>query len=214
MRTIVGVFPSRDEADHVAHDLNTVGIPPEEVTIATGAKSDAGEWSHRNIAAVAGSGFGWLLAGLIPRVTAGNRRTAVRFGAMVGGGLGIVVGLIAIAAESGRAIVIGHEIVTVLGGLLIGVIGGGIVAWMYNAGVSHEVVPLSEEALREHGVVVAAHVDEPAEEKVLRVMNQHGAKQLRTEADAWAASGSTADHSDEEPYPSDSSVRSRSFPEE
>jgi uncharacterized membrane protein len=214
MRTVVGVFPSRAAAYNVARDLTAVGIPQEEVIVTAGEKSNLREWSEGNIAAGASSGYGWFWAALIPKLAAANRRTAIRLGALFGGSIGIVVGLIAIAAESGRAIVIGHEIVTVLGGLVIGAIGGGIVAGVYNAGVSHEMVPLSEEALRERGVVVAAHVDEPAEEKVLRVMNQHGARQLRAESDAWAASGSAADHSEEELYPSDSSVRKHPFPEE
>jgi hypothetical protein len=57
MRTVVAVFPSREEAEHVAQHLEALGIPIEEVSI-PGADADRhdkkeGEWSRRNIAAAA-----------------------------------------------------------------------------------------------------------------------------------------------------------------
>jgi len=39
MRTVVAVFPSREEAEHVAQHLEALGIPNEEVSIA-GADAD------------------------------------------------------------------------------------------------------------------------------------------------------------------------------
>jgi hypothetical protein len=75
-------------------------------------------------------------------------------------------------------------------------------------GVSHEKLALAVEAKKEHGVVVAAHVIELREPEAVKVMNEHGAKSLRADADAWMASGWAGAHPAEEPYPSDSEYRS------
>jgi hypothetical protein len=80
MRTVAAVFPSREAAEHAARHLEALGIPNEEVSIA-GADADRhdrknGEWTQRNIAATAASGWGWLLAGLIPLIAERTRTGA------------------------------------------------------------------------------------------------------------------------------------------
>jgi hypothetical protein len=208
MRTLVGVFPSRAEADRVARDLNALGIPADDVSIADGSGGDRREWSQRNIAAVGGLSFGWFLAALIPLVAERSRAAATVFGAMAGGSAGVLAGLAALAIRGGVPIGAETPVVMVLVALVIGAAFGGVIAGLYNMGVSHEDVPLVKEAVREHGVVVAAHVDAPRAPEALLVMEEHGARNLRADADAWRASGWAGVHSVEEPYPSDSSVRS------
>ncbi len=80
MRTVAAVFPSRAEAEHVAKHLEALGIANEEVSIA-GDDADrhdrkAGEWTRRNIAATAASGWGWFLAGLIPLIAERTKTAA------------------------------------------------------------------------------------------------------------------------------------------
>jgi hypothetical protein len=207
MRTMVGVFPSREEADRVAHDLNALGIPADDVSIADGTGGDRREWSHRNIAACTGASYGWFVAGLIPLVAERSRAAATGIGASVGGLAGVLAGLAALAIR-GAPIVAGSQVATVVAALAIGAGFGAAIAELYSMGVSHEDVPLDNEAVREHGVVVAAHVDLPRAPKALWVMNEHGARNLRADADAWSASGWTGAQWIEEPYPSDSSFRS------
>lgn len=208
MRTVVGVFPSMTEANLVAHDLNAIGIPADEVSIADGASASSHEWSQRNVAAMGGAAFGWFLAALIPVVAERGRSAATGFGASVGAVAGLVAGMAALAVRAGEPIIAGSAIVTVLVALAIGATAGGLIAGMYSLGVSHEGIPLSDEAVREHGVVVAAHVFEAREPDALRIMKEHGARKARGGNDAWSASGWTGAHGIEKPYPSDSSVRS------
>jgi uncharacterized membrane protein len=202
MRTVVGVFPSQQEADRVARDLNALGIPADDVSIADGTGRNRREWSQRNIAACTGASCGWLIAGLIPLIAERSRAAATGIGAAIGGLAGVIAGVIALAVHSG-----GNPFATVFAAVAVGAAFGAVIAAVYNAGVSHEDIPLDNEALREHGVVVAAHVDEPRAPKAVLVMNEHGARNLRDGADAWGASGWTGSHRAEEPYPSDSSVR-------
>jgi len=120
MRTVVGVFPSRVEANGVARDLEAMGIPNEEVLIVDGTDARAekeGEWTRRNISAAAASGFGWFLAGLVPLIAERTYAAAARVGALIGGGAGTLIALMAVALRSGTPMGATTAIITVLGAL-------------------------------------------------------------------------------------------------
>jgi len=209
MRTVVGVFPSRAAADSVARELNTVGIPFDEVAIAEATSKDhEKEWSRRNISAAAGSGFGWFLAGLIPQVAERSRAGAEIFGFSVGGAAGLAAGLAFTALQSSTTGLPPHTLAGAVIGLLIGGAAGGSAATLYNMGVSHERLALAREAQLDHGVVVSVHVEPAREMETLKIMNSHGAIKTDADADAWAATHWIGPHHREEPYPSDSTYRS------
>jgi len=208
MRTVVGVFPSRDEADAVLHDLNAIGIPPDEVAIGEpGATDHEKEWSRRNISAAAASAWGWIFALMIPEISERNLAGATVFGAEVGAAGGMLAGAVFSAIRAASTGGPSHPVISAVTGLVIGGFAGALAAAYYNMGVSHERLALCTEAEQEHGFVVAAHVIEAREPDALRIMNDHGAKKARGDADAWLASGWTGAHPAEEPYPSDSEHR-------
>ena len=215
MRTVVAVLPSIAEAEQVAHDLRAIGIPNEEVSIAGGAEekdrqkcAKEGAWSRRNIAAAAASGFGWFIAGLIPLIAERTRAGASLVGAALGGSAGLIMGLLAFTLRGGASLPVASAIATILIPPVVGAVGAAFIARLYNTGVSHESDALCAEAIREHGVVVAAHVDESREPEAVQVLNAHGARNAHAAADAWLASGWIGKHTRDEPYPSDSSFRS------
>jgi len=205
MRTVVAVFPSREEAEHVAKHLKAIGIPTDDVTIASADRHDRkeGEWSRRNIAATAASGWGWFLAGLIPLIAERTKTAASLVGAALGAGAGLIIGLIVTAAR-GLPITDGTSIGTILLAMVFFGLFAGFAAETYASGVSHESEALYEEAVREHGVVVAVHVEDAKEPEAARLMNDHGARNEHADADAWLASGWKGKYRNEEPYPSDS----------
>lgn len=202
MRTVVGVFSDRAETDHVVRHLIEVGVPSDDVTVADAVWAEGHEWSDRNLAACGGLSMGWFMAWMIPLLTKRNFRGATAFGAGIGGVIGFIAALFAlwIGSPAGAT-------VTMLAGVATGVVFGGLIAGMYSLGVTHEEIPLQAEAAREHGVVVAAHVDKPTAEVTYRVMEEHGARALRTDVDAWKASGWGGTIVPDEPYPSDSTIR-------
>jgi hypothetical protein len=215
VRTVAGVFPSEMEAEKAAGGLRALGIAPDEVIVADGEGHSGKSLmsAQRNMAAAAASGAGWFLAGMIPVVI--SQRSAAAggaVGALVGAIFGAIGGLIVHAAPASLFAAI-NVFAVVPGAALIGAIAGGLVAWVYSLGVSREGVALRAEAVREHGVVVAAHVTESAEQAAIGVMTEHGAARLRADADAWLASGWTAPHPHEHEYPSDSSIRCHEMPE-
>ena len=206
MRTVVGVFPEKANAERVANDLNALGIPTDDITIVgPGAGDHEAEWTRRNLAAAAGCGWGWLIAALIPAVAEANRPAAIGFGALLGGG--VVTALTTLAIRTATQVSTGEGIVISITALVAGAAAGGIAAGIYNAGVSREKIPLHEEAIRERGIVVAAHVDEPMENEAVRLFEEHGARNLRAEADAWLASGWKGAYDKAALYPSDSTIR-------
>ncbi len=202
MRTVVGVFSDRAVADRAVHHLIDIGVPSDDVTVADALKADGHEWSDRNLAACGGLSAGWFMAWMIPLLTKRTFPGATAFGAGVGGVTGFIAGLAAlwIGSPAGAT-------VTMLAGVTTGVVFGALIAGMYSLGVSHEEVPLQAEAVREHGVVVAAHVDKPTAEEAYRLMEEHGARALLTDEDAWKASGWGGTVVPDEPYPSDSTIR-------
>lgn len=207
MRTLVGVFPSRADAEHVVGHLYAAGIPSDDISVADGVKAEGHEWSQRNLAACGGLSFGWFMAWLIPIVAKRGFGAATAFGAEVGGAAGLICGLVALAVRGGNPIVFGSELLTLLAAVAVGVAFGGLIAGMYNMGVSHEEVALQDEAVREHGVVVSAHVDAARTAEAIKVMTEHGARNLRADTDVWKATGWNGPHIADEPYPSDSSIR-------
>ena len=207
MRTVVGVFPSRPEAEHVVRDLYAVGVPSDEVTLADSTRAEGHEWSQRNLAACGGLSAGWFMAWMIPIVARRTFPGAAAFGALVGGIAGLAAGFVALLAWPVHPILYGNAPLTVIAAAAVGMTFGAILAGVYSMGVTHEEIPLREEAVREHGVVVAAHVDTPRAASALQVMTDHGARNLRVDADAWKASGWHGTVLPDEPYPSDSTVR-------
>lgn len=186
MRTVVGAFPSMGEAERVARDLEELGVDKDEISVVAG--NDAGR--HDEYVKK-------------PVSTGAAAASAASFG----GGVGIVAGLIALAIPGVGPIIAGGALATVLTGLGVGAAAGGLIGAFTNMGVSHEEAPLYQEAVRRGGVVVAVHVNDPMEGEVERVMEQHGARDLDAEADAWRASGWKGAYSNPHPYPSDSGVQ-------
>ncbi len=192
MKTVVGAFPSMGEAERVARDLEEMGIDKDEISVIAGNEAGAhNEYLKK------------------PTSTGAAAASSASFG----GGVGIVAGLIALAIPGVGPIIAGGALATVLTGLGVGAAAGGLIGAFTNMGISHEEAPLYQEAVRRGGVVVAVHVNDPMEEDALRVMNEHGARDLNAEADAWKASGWTGAYSNPHPYPSDSGIASHIPPE-
>jgi hypothetical protein len=171
------------EAERVARDIEELGIDKDEISVIAGNEAGAHD---QYVKKPAGTG------------------AAAASAASFGGGVGIVAGLIALAIPGVGPIIAGGALATVLTGLGVGAAAGGLIGAFTNMGISHEEAPLYEEAVRRGGVVVAVHVNDPMEPEAARVMQEHGARDLRGEADAWRASGWKGSYSNPHPYPSDS----------
>jgi hypothetical protein len=188
MRTVAGVLATVAEARSVAHKIESLGIPRNEINVVPGAmdrhEMRKVERSKRSDAA------------------------AAREGALRGAGVGLLIGGLVLALPGVRPFVFGSAILTLCATALTGAILVSVMVMMANMGESHEDAALHDEAVRENGVVLAAHVSEETEPEVLTALWNSGARRVRAGADVsrvvWAS-----DYRYEHPYPCDSAVKAR-----
>jgi hypothetical protein len=67
--------------------------------------------------------------------------------------------------------------------------------------------------VRRGAVMLAVHVNDPAEIDALAIMDRHGARNLRDEFDTWKASGWHGPAADPHPYVFESTIKSHEMPE-
>ena len=176
MRTVVGVFPTIAEAEGVATSLEQLGIPYQSINVVAGNEKRQHD-EFLKLSKLSGAGVGQRAA------------SAAETGAAVGGGVGLVAGLIALAIPGVGPIIAGGALVTALAGLGVGAAAGGLIGAFAEIGVPGDDASMYEEAVRRGGVVVSAQVNDPMETDALRVMDQNGARDVQAEADVWRASG-------------------------
>jgi uncharacterized membrane protein len=196
MKTVVGVFTSLLEAEGAARDLQTLGIPHVEISIVAG--NDANR--HKEYLEKA-------------KRASTSTGAAAASGASFGGGVGLVAGLVAMAIPGVGPIIAGGALTVLLAGLGIGAAGGGLIAAFLDMGISHEEAPIYEEAVRRGAVMLAVHVNDPAESDALAIMDRHGARDLRDEADTWQAAGWRGPRADPHPFVFDGTITSHEMPE-
>jgi hypothetical protein len=191
MTNIVGVFTNLGEAERALIDLRAQGIPAENIHLIAGNdKSQHDEYLKK------------------AKQESTSAGSAALSGASFGGGLGIVASLVTLAIPGIGPIIAAGPIATVLTGLGIGALGGGVISAFKNMGMSHEEAPLYEEAVRRGSILAIAQVDEPRAMEILRLMELHGARDVRNEADTWRASGWSGPSADPHPFTSDDTIKS------
>lgn len=190
MKTVAAVFESVERAETLVRQLESLGVVAGDIHIVAGndpaLKKDYLDEAKREEKGTAESSI---------------------TGARIGGGIGILATVVALAIPGVGPIIAGGAMATVLAGLGVGAAAGGLMGALRNLGISHDEAHLYEEAVRRGSVFLAVNVDEPLEPEVLRLMNENGAKNIEEEADRWRADGWT------HPYPNDSSVKWHEEPE-
>jgi hypothetical protein len=185
IKTVAGVFSSLAEAEHAARDLQGLGIPSDDISVIAGNQENR----HKKYLA---------------RVKRASLTTAeaATSGASTGGGVGIVATLVALSIPGVGPMVASGALATVLAGLAVGAVGGGVIAALVNMGFSREEASLYEEAVRRDAVILAANVTVRVENEAMAIMKQHGSRDIREQVAAF----------DPHPYPWDDSVRAAEPP--
>ncbi len=173
-QTLTGLFPTRREADLAIDELRMRGLTANDVsvmaqdTVVNGVETKT---TGDNIVEKAGAG------------------TAT--GATVGGLLGLLVGIGALAIPGVGALFIAGPIAAALGltgvaattvsGALSGALAGGLLGALIGLGFTKEDAELYERRIKAGDVLVAATVHETGvtETAVREVFNMHGAQEVR-----------------------------------
>jgi uncharacterized membrane protein len=196
MKTVTGIFPTMLEAHNVMRELEGIGVPEDALSIVAGNESDR----HKEYLEKA-------------QKASESTAAAAASGASFGGGMGIVATLVALSIPGVGPFIAAGAMATVLAGLGIGAVGGGLISAFHHMGISHEEAPLYEEAVRRGSIMLIAKVDDTAEPQVTDLMRRGGARDLRQEADTWRESGWKGPRTDPHPYVLDDSIRAHEMSE-
>jgi hypothetical protein len=196
MKTVTGIFPTMLEAHNVMRELEGIGVPEDALSIVAGNESDR----HKEYLEKA-------------QKASESTAAAAASGASFGGGMGIVATLVALSIPGVGPFIAAGAMATVLAGLGIGAVGGGLISAFHHMGISHEEAPLYEEAVRRGSIMLIAKVDDTAEPQVTDLMRRGGARDLRQEADTWRESGWKGPQTDPHPYVLDDSIRAHEMSE-
>ncbi|AJD44678.1 hypothetical protein C9413_28550 [Rhizobium sp. SEMIA 4085] len=142
MRTVTGLFDDYSDARSAVNELESAGIPSDDISIV----SNNGRDQDNASGAAEGAGTG---AGI---------------GAAVGGAGGLLAGLGLLAIPGvGPVVAAGWLVATAAGaaaGAVAGGVTGGLIGALTSSGVSEEDAHLYAEGVRRGGTLVSARVDE------------------------------------------------------
>lgn len=142
-QTVTGLFDNYEDARTAVQDLETAGIPHEDVSIvANNAHGDHVDGSKAGEDAGKGAGIGAAVGGV--------------GGLLAGLGLMAIPGLGPVVAAGWLA----STVVGAVGGGLVGGAAGGIVGALTKDGVPEEDAHVYAEGVRRGGTLVTAKVDE------------------------------------------------------
>ena len=136
-RTVVGLFDDFESAQRAAANLERAGIPRDEISIVAGNESG----KYKDYA----SGTGEVGKGVAGGAGAG---------AAIGGGLGLIAGLMALAIPGFGPVIAAGPIAAALTGAGIGAAAGGLIGGLTKAGVSEQDAEYYAEGVRRGGVLV------------------------------------------------------------
>lgn len=182
MRTITGLFDTRDQADSAVRALRDAGISSNDISLV--ANNADGSYNTDDDGAMEGAGTG---AGV---------------GAAVGGAGGLLAGLGMLAIPGiGPVVAGGWLLATAIGaatGAVVGGAAGGLIGALTDAGVDERDAHVYAEGVRRGGVLVTARVDETFVDAAQAILQSDNGVNIETrrrdyEASGWESFDETAD---------------------
>jgi len=176
-RTVVGLFDTMEQANRAVDELNREGISRDEISvIANNEKNQYADYS---------SGSGQVGKGIAGGAGAG---------AAVGGGLGLLAGLTALAIPGFGPVIAAGPIAAALTGAGIGAATGGLIGGLTKAGVHESDAHLYEEGVRRGGVLVTVRTSGDHTDHVSDVLDRNGAIDVDEKSREWETAGWTPRH--------------------
>lgn len=171
-RTVVGLFDDFESAQKAANELERAGISRDQISVVAG--NESGRYSDY----VSGTGE-------LGKTTASKAGT----GAAIGGGLGLLAGLAALAIPGfGPVIAIG-PIATALAGAGIGAAAGGLIGGLTEAGVPEHHAEYYAEGVRRGGVLVTVRTTDALADRAADLLDDAGALDVDERAAQWQSGG-------------------------
>jgi hypothetical protein len=167
-RTIVSLFDSLDDANHAVQGLINNGVPRDDISLIAGDRR--GEWTSADAA-----------------------RTGATAGTAIGGGLGLLAGLGALAIPGiGPALAAG-PLAAALGlgvaGAAAGAATGGLIGALTEAGVSEEHAHVYAESVRRGSALVVVTSDAILGSAIYDILQRYNPVDVDVRREHWRERG-------------------------
>jgi len=171
-KTVVVLFDDFESANRAARDLENAGIPRDDISVVAG--NESGRYSDYT----SGSGE-------VGKHVAGGAGA----GAAIGGGLGLIAGLTALAIPGFGPVIAAGPIAAALTGAGIGAATGGLIGGLRHAGVHEADAEYYAEGVRRGGVLVTVKTSDHLADKAATLLDDAGAVDVDKKSAEWRNSG-------------------------
>lgn len=186
-KTIVGLFSTANEAQSVLKDLVSNGFKREDIgVVANNAKGEHAANDTTTTANMPGEDKGETKA-------EDDAGTGAVGGTFIGGALGLLVGIGALAIPGIGPVVAAGTLATLLGTTALGAgIGagiGGLIGALVGMGVPKEDAEYYHEGVRRGGTLVTVKSDDQMAQQAYDIMQKHGAADIEERGVEYKQSG-------------------------
>lgn len=167
-RTIARMYDSYDDARTVVSELEAAGVPHSDISLV--ANADAHGRSSRTSAVTGGGDHPLDPADRDDTDAGAGAKRGATVGTALGGGLGLLAGIGALAIPGVGPVVAAGWLVATLAGAGVGAASGGLIGSLTGAGVSHDEAHVYAEGVRRGASLVTVRTDEMDAARVEAVM--------------------------------------------
>jgi hypothetical protein len=172
-RTIIGIVDSQSQAESIIYSLQRAGFPLYEVSVLLPDKRGTADFAHEhNTKAPEGAVAG------------------VASGGVIGGTLGLLVGIGALAIPGLGPLIAAGPLMATLSGAAAGAAVGGIAGALVGLGIPEIEAKKYEGKVRGGNILIAVHVeDNDREDRAREVMQLGGAHDISATTEASVPKG-------------------------
>ena len=183
-QTITRLFSSHREAVDAVRDLESLGIPQDDISLIA---NNTERFHEERSFAPRGEGDE------VAEEAAEGAGTGAAIGGALGGGAGLLAGLGLLAIPGVGPVAaagwLGATLLGAVGGAAAGGVAGGLIGALTEAGVSKEDAEVYAEGVRRGGAMVAVRTDEADAGRVQQVFDRYGGADASTRGQMYRQSG-------------------------
>lgn len=196
-KTVIGLFDSASEAEHVVQSLTDYGFSNNEISVvANDARGEYGKAREVSRTDRSGSDEGDKVAESAGAGAVGGTVIGGALGLLVGAGLLTIPGIGPVLAAGPIAAALGSTAL----GAGIGAAAGGLVGSLVGLGVPEEEADYYAEGVRRGGTLVSVSADGARADQAYQVMQSHGAVDIKERGSSWQDEGWTRFDPEAAPY--------------
>lgn len=186
MKTIVGLFDARSDANAVVQDLVNLGIDRDDIGMVANdpTASTPNDWKMTGVADIEFDRTGTT-------DTSNAAADGAITGATIGGVGGILLSLSALAIPGVGPVIAAGPLLAGLIGAGIGAAVGGLVGALTEVGVPEEQAGYFNEGVRRGGTLVSVRADEEDVDDIIDIMNRYHPVNVDERVSSWRAEGWT-----------------------